>query len=349
MNQGIFYGLAAAALFGASTPFAKMLVGQVAPVMLAGLLYLGSGIGLGIWFLIRRGRAAQQHRTAPLSAGDLPWLAGAILCGGVAGPVLLMLGLAQTPASTVSLLLNMEGVLTALLAWFVFKENFDRRILLGMLLIVLAGGILSWEQGTELGMPLATLAIPAACLCWAIDNNLTRKISASDAVQIAGIKGLAAASVNLTIAFWLGAGLPAPGQVLAAGLIGVFGYGLSLVLFVLALRHLGSARTGAYFSTAPFVGAAVSILLLHDAPSPLFWLSALLMGIGIWLHLSERHRHRHAHEPILHAHEHEHDEHHQHAHDFAWDVKTPHSHSHQHTALVHTHRHFPDIHHQHKH
>jgi drug/metabolite transporter (DMT)-like permease len=349
MNQGIIYALSAAALFGASTPFAKMLLGQISPVMLAGLLYLGSGIGLMAWLLLRRLVQSGNRHSASLCAADASWLVGAILCGGVAGPVLLMLGLALTPASTASLLLNLEGVLTALLAWFVFHEQFDRRILIGMLLIVLAGGLLSWEQRPLLGMPWGALAIAGACLCWAIDNNLTRKVAASDAVQIAGIKGMAAAAVNLSLAWALGAGFPPAGTMLAAGLIGWCGYGLSLVLFVLALRHLGTARTGAYFSAAPFVGAVVSILLLHDVPSLLFYLAALLMGIGIWLHLSEKHGHLHRHEPASHTHAHYHDQHHQHAHDSGWDGTQPHSHPHRHDALSHKHEHFPDIHHRHTH
>lgn len=347
MKHGILYALAAAALFGASTPFAKILLGQLTPLMLAGLLYLGSGLGLSTWLLLRRMR--NRAAVAALGVADAPWLAGAILCGGVAGPVLLMLGLALTPASTASLLLNLEGVLTALLAWFVFKEQFDRRIFIGMMLIVLAGVLLSWEQQPQLGVPWGALAIVAACLCWAIDNNLTRKISAGDAVQIAAIKGLAAALVNLTLAWLLGAALPPAGTMLVAGLIGLSGYGVSLVLFVLALRHLGTARTGAYFSAAPFVGAALSVLLLHDAPGLLFYLAAMLMGIGIWLHISEKHHHLHRHEPNAHTHMHRHDEHHQHAHDFAWDGKEPHSHFHRHDALSHSHAHFPDIHHRHPH
>ena len=344
MNRGIPYALTAAALFGASTPFAKILVGQIPPVMLAGLLYLGSGLGLGAWLLLR-----MRQPTAGLTAADGPWLAGAILCGGVAGPVLLMLGIALTPASTASLLLNMEGVLTALLAWFVFKESFDRRILIGMLLIVLAGGLLSWEQRPQLGAPWGALATVAACLCWAIDNNLTRKISAGDAVQIAAFKGMAAALVNLSLAWMLGANLPAPGPLLAAGLIGLCGYGLSLVLFVLALRHLGAARTGAYFSAAPFVGAMMSIVLLHDTPSPVFYFSGLLMGLGIWLHISERHGHLHHHAATTHTHEHSHDAHHQHVHEFPCDQEQSHSHPHRHDALSHSHEHFPDIHHRHPH
>ena len=262
MNIGVLYALLSALLFGISTPLAKLLVGQIAPLMLAGLLYLGSGLGLLLWFVLRQTRG--EPRAARLTRPDLPWLAGAVLAGGVAGPALLMLGLSVTSASTASLLLNLEGVFTAALAWFVFKENFDRRIFLGMCCIVVAGSLLSWQPAlsststtAQSGLAWGTLAIIAACFCWAIDNNLTRKISASDAVQIAGIKGLVAGSINLTIALATGAAFPQVNNIVAAGLVGFGGYGLSLVMFVIALRHLGSARTGAYFSVAPFVGAVI--------------------------------------------------------------------------------------------
>lgn len=350
MHKGVIYALLAAALFGASTPFSKALLGQVAPVTLAGLLYLGSGIGLLIWFTLRALAAGDKRATsARLTLPDLPWLGGAILSGGIAGPVLLMIGLTLTPASSASLLLNMEGVLTALLAWFVFKENFDRRIFFGMVLIVAAGILLSWDQRPALGVPWGALAIVAACLCWAIDNNLTRRISAGDAVQIAGIKGLVAGSVNLSIALALGLPLPEASTALIAGVVGFGGYGLSLVLFVLALRHLGTARTGAYFSVAPFAGAAIALLMLGETPGPVFWLAATLMGAGIWLHLTEIHAHAHSHVLMSHAHGHSHDAHHQHTHDFSWDGKEPHSHPHQHEPLTHVHPHFPDIHHRHRH
>ena len=349
-RKGIIYALLAAALFGASTPFAKTLVGHVAPVSLAGLLYLGSGIGLLACYLVRAvvQRGAQDQPVA-LTAPDLPWLGGAIAAGGVAGPVLLMIGLTLTPASAASLLLNMEGVLTAMLAWFVFKENFDRRILVGMLLIVLAGALLTWEQIPVLGVPWGALAIIGACLCWAIDNNLTRKVSASDPLQIAGIKGLVAGTVNLSIALAMGYLLPDTRTLLTAGLVGFCGYGLSLVMFVLALRHLGTARTGAYFSAAPFVGAAISLVMLGDAPGPLFWTATALMGGGIWLHLTETHEHEHMHMPMVHTHEHSHDSHHQHGHDAGWDGKEPHAHPHAHAPLTHAHPHYPDIHHRHDH
>ncbi len=344
MQKAAIHALSAALLFGASTPFAKMLVGQVAPVMLAGLLYLGSGIGLLTWFLARSANA-----DARLTAKDAPWLAGAILFGGIAGPVLLMTGLALTPASAASLLLNTEGVLTALLAWFVFKENFDRRIFLGMALIVLGGTVLGWEQRPAVGVPWGPLAIVAACLCWAIDNNLTRKVSASDAVQTAGIKGMVAGIVNLSIALALGMPLPRIDTALTAGIIGFCGYGLSLVLFVLGLRHLGASRTGAYFSVAPFVGAVISLLILREAPSIALLAAGALMGVGVWLHLTERHEHTHTHEPMEHTHEHMHDAHHQHAHDFPWDGTSPHAHPHRHEPVTHSHTHFPDIHHRHPH
>ena len=347
MNPGIAYALLGAALFGASTPIAKLLVGEIAPVMLAGLLYAGSGVGLGLWLAVRGSlwRAAERPRFAP---GDYKWLAGAVVSGGVIGPALLMFALAASSASSVSLLLNLESVFTALLAWFVFRENFDRRLMLGMSLIVCGGVILGWRPG-DVATSWPALAVAGACLCWALDNNLTRKISAGDSVKIAGIKGLAAGAVNLCVAAAFGAALPAPKVAAAAALVGLLGYGVSLALFVVALRHLGTARTGAYFSTAPFIGAAASFALLGEAPDTSFWVAAGLMAVGVALHLTERHRHTHRHEALTHAHPHTHDEHHRHQHDFAWDGAEPHSHTHEHDLLSHSHAHFPDIHHRHSH
>jgi drug/metabolite transporter (DMT)-like permease len=347
VNPGIAYALLGAALFGASTPIAKLLVGEIGPVMLAGLLYAGSGLGLGLWLAVRDSlsRAAERPRFTP---GDYKWLAGAVILGGVIGPALLMLGLAASSASSVSLLLNLESVLTALLAWFVFRENFDRRLILGMSLIVCGGVILGLRPG-ETAASWPGLAVAGACLCWALDNNLTRKISAGDSVKIAGVKGLAAGTVNLCAAAAFGAALPAPEIVAAAALVGLLGYGVSLALFVVALRQLGTARTGAYFSTAPFIGAAASFALLGEAPDASFWIAAVLMAVGVALHLTERHRHMHRHEALTHTHPHTHDEHHCHEHDFAWDGNEPHSHTHAHDRLSHSHAHFPDIHHRHSH
>ncbi len=341
---GVGVALMAAALFGLSTPFAKLLLGNVSPWLLAGLLYIGSGIGLTALYF--------SHRTpeeAGLKRADLSWLAGAVAFGGIIAPVLLLFGLRLTPASSASLLLNLEGVFTALLAWFAFHENFDRRIALGMGLIVAGGVVLSWHSSHGLTLPLGSLLIVGACLCWAIDNNLTQKVSASNPYQIAAIKGVVAGSVNLGLAFLMGAKLPALHLALGGLLVGFIGYGLSLACFVLALRNIGTARTGAYFSLAPFVGAVVSLLLLHELVGPLFVVAVLCMGAGVWLHLTEKHEHKHTHELMTHTHRHSHDEHHQHEHAPGVDPTEPHTHEHTHEPLTHTHPHYPDLHHRHGH
>lgn len=346
MNLSVLYALVAAALFGASTPLAKLLGVDTPPILLAGLLYLGSGVGLT---LVRLSRDRGWQRPG-LPAGEWPWLLGAIFFGGVLAPVALMFGLTRTAGATASLMLNLESVLTAVLAWVVFKENADRRIVIGMIAIVLGGIVLSWPQETAMDHDwTGPLAVAFACLCWAIDNNLTRKVSASDALFIAGSKGLAAGVVNGGLALAIGSQLPALGTLGSILLVGFLGYGVSLVLFVLALRGLGSARTGAYFSTAPFLGAAVAILMLGESVSVIFLLAAALMALGVWIHLMENHVHEHQHEPLDHSHRHTHDEHHQHEHDFEWDGTEPHSHPHVHAPIRHSHAHFPDVHHRHRH
>ena len=351
-RRGVAYALGAAALFGASTPFAKLLLGDVPPVLLAGLLYLGSGCGLTIWglvaWLVARSRGVAR-REASLKRKDAPWLAGAVFFGGVLGPVCLMLGLAATAASTASLLLNLEGVFTALLAWYAFRENFDRRVALGMAAIVAGGVVLSWAGMPEPGIPWGALAVAVACLCWAVDNNLTRKVSAADPLQTAAIKGLVAGPVNVAVGLAVGGGLPGMLPLLGAGVVGFLGYGVSLTLFVLALRHLGTARTGAYFSVAPFIGAAVSLILFRELPGLAFMAAAVLMGVGVSLHLTEKHEHEHVHEEMEHDHLHVHDAHHQHEHLPTDPPGEPHSHPHRHAPLRHTHAHYPDIHHRHRH
>jgi drug/metabolite transporter (DMT)-like permease len=346
MTKSILYALGAAALFGASTPLAKVLGLNVSPILLAGLLYLGSGLGLTVTRLIRD----RGWQSAGLTASEWPWLIGAIAFGGVLGPVSLMFGLTLTSGTTASLLLNLEAVLTALLAWMVFKENADRRIVVGMIAIVAGGVLLGWPQtSADIHGWVGPVAVAIACFCWAIDNNLTRKVSASDALFIAGIKGLVAGVVNCVLGIALGMHLPELSLLGPTLLVGFLGYGVSLVLFVLALRGLGTARTGAYFSTAPFLGAAISILLLGEAVTWVFWVAAGLMGVGVWIHLTESHSHEHQHEPQTHDHPHVHDEHHQHEHAFEWDGTQPHSHLHDHAPIQHSHPHFPDIHHRHPH
>jgi drug/metabolite transporter (DMT)-like permease len=346
-SYGVAMALGSAALFGASTPLAKALIGGgLDPWLLAGLLYLGSGAGLALVTLVRR--AGLPSAEAPLRRADLPWLGLIVLAGGVVGPVLLMLGLARTEASTASLLLNLEGLATMAIAWIVFRENVDRNLLLGAFAILAGALLLSWRGGPG-GLGIGALAIAGACLAWGIDNNLTRKLSSADPVQIAMIKGRAAGAVNLCLAISLGAAAPGAGAIAAAGIVGFFGYGVSLVLFVLALRHLGTARTGAYFSMAPFIGAALAVALFGEPITPQLVGAAILMAIGLYLHLSEQHEHAHTHEGMEHEHKHIHDAHHQHAHGPDDEPGEPHSHRHRHMPLTHRHPHYPDLHHRHLH
>jgi drug/metabolite transporter (DMT)-like permease len=338
-QPGVPAALGAALLFGAGTPLAKWLLDTVSPWLLAGLLYLGSGIGLTLY------RHAVHAPAVRLPRNELAWFAGAILSGGVVGPVLLMIGLTGMPASGASLLLNAEGVFTALLAWFAFKENFDRRIALGMCAIVAGAVVLSWPDEIRFAGLWPSVAILGACLAWGIDNNLTRKISLADATWIASMKGLVSGGVNLILAFSIGASIPPLQNVAGAMLVGFLAYGVSLALFVVGLRHLGTARTGAYFSVAPFFGAILALLMGEPITMPLV-LAGVLMALGAWLHLTEQHEHEHIHEAMRHDHEHVHDEHHRHDHNVPVVAGTRHRHVHWHQPLMHKHTHFPDAHHR---
>ena len=259
-----------------------------------------------------------------------------------------MFGLAHTTAGNGSLLLNLEGLATMGIAWVVFRENVDRRLLLGAFAIIAGAVALSW-QGQGVGLDLGSFLIAGACFAWGIDNNLTRKLSSADPLQIAMLKGLAAGSVNLLLALWQGAALPEPEVVAAAGVTGFLGYGVSLVLFVQGLRYLGSARTGAYLSLAPFIGAMLAVLALGEAVTPQFAIAGGLMALGLWLHLAERHDHEHVHEAMEHEHRHRHDEHHQHQHGTGDPLGEPHTHWHRHEPMRHKHLHYPDLHHWHGH
>lgn len=341
-DKGVLAALSAAALFGAGTPLAKQLLHSVSPWLMAGLLYLGSGIGMSLYRLWSRSSPVTMPRA------DRPWFLGAVMAGGVVAPVLLMFGLSGMPASGASLLLNAEGVFTALLAWFAFKENFDRRIALGMVAILAGAMILSWPEEFRLTAVWPALAVLGACAAWALDNNLTRRVSLTDASWIAAAKGLTAGSVNLLIAISVGASMPSLPQTGAAMVLGFVAYGASLALFVVALRHLGTARTGAYFSVAPFFGAVLALALGETLTLGLV-AAGVLMGIGVWLHLNEMHDHSHSHELLEHEHEHEHDEHHRHGHDHPVTTGARHRHWHRHEPLTHSHPHYPDAHHTHRH
>jgi len=342
-QPGVKAVLLAALLFGASTPLAKTLLGNVGPWMLAGLLYLGSGLGLSLY------RGIVRAPALPIPRRERAWLGAAIVAGGIAAPALLMFGLRGMRASDASLLLNAEGVFTTLLAWFVFRENFDRRVLLGMGAIVAGAWALSGPGSHQAVHAGPLFLVLGACAMWALDNNLMRQVSLAEPTRVAALKGLVAGTVNLSIALMLGAAMP-PTLVAFAGLaMGGLAYGASLALFVVGLRHLGTARTGAYFSVAPFFGALVAIVFLKE---PLSWpimAAGALMALGVWLHLTEHHSHMHSHQALEHDHEHVHDLHHQHAHESPVPPGTRHRHRHRHALMTHEHAHFPDAHHRHDH
>lgn len=307
-HPGVAAALVAALLFGAGTPLAKALLAEVSPWLLAGLLYLGAGLGLLLW------RRARRMAPVRLPRGDVPWLAAAILCGGIVAPVLLMVGIAGMPATGASLLLNAEGVFTALIAWVVFGENVDRRVAAGMVAIAAGAVVLSWPGEVQFASPWPSLAVLGACALWAVDNNLTRRVSFVEATWLAMVKGLVAGVVNLCLAVAVGSTLPSPAVLAGTLLVGFASYGASLALFVLGLRLLGTARTGAYFSVAPFFGAALAVVLLGESVTAQLVVAGGLMAVGVWLHLSETHGHPHAHGAVIHEHPHYPDVEHRHDH-----------------------------------
>jgi drug/metabolite transporter (DMT)-like permease len=326
-----------------------------------------------------RGALGQKTLEAPLRRADLPRFALAVLLGGAVAPALLLLGLQHTSASSGALLLNLEGVATMGIAWLIVRENVDRRLLIGAIAITAGAVLLSWSgagagaggaggdlpmglpeglpkglpeglpEGSPSAAPYGALLIALACLAWGVDNNLTRTLSSANPVQIAMLKGLVAGSTNAALALAMGAALPPLPVILGAAVVGFFGFGLSLVLFVQALRNLGAARTSAYFSTAPFIGAILAVMLFAEPVSATLLVAGALMALGVYLHLSESHAHEHVHSTLQHEHRHNHDEHHQHGHGADDPVTEPHSHWHRHTPVLHKHPHYPDLHHRHGH
>jgi drug/metabolite transporter (DMT)-like permease len=343
LQRYAFLALASAALFGAAAPALKPIAGAVHPVLLAGLLYLGSFLGLALARLLRRTKRGE----APLSRHDLPALAGAIVAGGLVAPVLLVWGLSGLAASAASLLLAAEAVLTMLLAALLFREAVPARVWIAATLIFGAAVVLAWTPGLSIPVSLHALAVLAACLLWGLDNNLTSRISLADPFSIAMWKGLVAGGVNTSIGLALVPAAPAASWLLALA-AGALAYGASLVLYVLALRHLGTARTAAHFGTAPFFGAALAIAFLGEPLSASILAAFALTGLATWLALTERHRHQHEHEALDHEHRHVHDRHHQHDHR-GDEGPEPHSHPHHHPPMRHRHAHFPDLHHRHRH
>ena len=350
MNRNHIYpiiqALIAALLFGASAPLAKLLLGEVEPIPLAAFLYLGSGLGLLGIKLFQRINQQGLNSEAQIKKPDYGWLAGAIIAGGIAAPIILLFSLQSTPAATASLLLSFEGVATTLIAFFAFKESISRRAWWAIALITLASIFLSVNLNAEWGFSLGALGIIAACILWGIDNNFTRNISAKDPLTIVTIKGLGAGSFSLGMAMILGNKLPAWEVVLGALVLGSLSYGASIVLFIHAMRGIGAARTSALFSSAPLAGMLLSFLLYREFPSWMFIFAFPLMVAGTLFLVSEEHEHDHVHEMTIHEHAHVHDDGH---HEHEGDCAQKHSHIHKHDKLVHAHHHMPDLHHRHTH
>lgn len=338
----------AAVLFGACTPISKLLLGDIEPIPMAAFLYFGSGIGMLLFGIIRRMKNNFTELEAKIGKDDIKWLIGAIIAGGVIAPIVLMFSLRNTPASTASLLLNFEGVATTLIAVIVFKEAIGRRIWLAVASITAASILLSWNLNGEWGFSIGSLGIILACSLWGIDNNFTRNISAKDPIITVIIKGIGAGIFSLLLGFITQSSFPGIKIALGAMLLGCFGYGLSIKLFISAMRNLGASRTSAFFGTAPFVGALLSFLLFRELPNTLFYIALPIMLMGAILILGEEHEHVHLHDSLEHEHRHSHnDEHHTHNHIDGLELE--HTHLHMHAYIEHSHIHTPDIHHRHVH
>lgn len=338
----------AALFFGCITPATKFLANDLPPQSMAGLLYVFAGIGLLAILLFKQDFLNSFSR---IQRKDYKWFSLATVFGGILGPAFLTYGVHYISGSTASLLLNLEAVLTSLIAWYIFKEHFEKKIVYGMILIILGCLTLSLNSTVTSGadQPLGFFLICLACLSWGIDNNVTRNISHLDPILIASFKGLIAGSTNLLLGYLIGEKLTLNIEILQIGVIGFFGVGVSLVAFIVSLGSIGTARTGAIFSTAPFIGSILSILFLSESMTLPLAIALLLMAGGVWFHLSEDHDHEHSHSELAHSHEHVHDEHHQHRHSANEEAGEPHTHHHAHLPMRHKHPHFPDIHHQHEH
>lgn len=347
-GSGAMEGLLAAALFGLSAPLSKLLLADVDPVVLAGLLYLGAGICLGSLAVLRIA-FGRRDSEASLERRDLPWVGGAILVGGVLAPILLLFGLARTPATTASLLLTLETAATAGLAALLFREAVGRTAWLAIGLVTVGGLLLAFDPQGAWGLSSGCLLIAGACVLWGLDNNLTRHVSLRDPISLVTLRGLGAGAFSLLLALVLGRPFPPWGAAGAAIALGAASYGASIVLFVRSLRKLGAARTGTLFGAAPFLAAGVSLLVFREVPAPTAYVALFLMLAAVWLLARERHEHPHLHKPIVHAHRHAHDLHHTHTHAAGTMTREAHSHVHEHAELHHAHSHRPDAHHRHPH
>ena len=347
-KQPLIYIFVSAALFGISPPLAKLLVKDIPPVALAGFLYFGAFAGLSLYSIMRRIVSTESIKSTNLKKGDFPWLFGAVLSGGIIAPICLMFGLSRISGFTTSLLLNLEGIFTAVIAVIFFKEKAGKRLWLALTCMTLAGGFLTWDSSQGKFNFLGPLLVTLSMICWGIDNNLTRNISTRNPMQITRIKGFVSGLVSISLAYILGMDIQWDLSILYALLLGSFSYGISLVFFIKALEGLGSFRAGIFFSLAPFIGAVTSLILLQEWIGWVMFPAVLLTVAGFWLISTENHWHPHLHQEAVHTHLHNHKDIH-HVHEHADVPQDPHVHEHKHLEENHIHPHWPDTHHRHEH
>lgn len=349
LSRGYAYGLAAAALFGVSPPLAKLLLPEGGPLLIAGLLYLGAGLGLLAFDLLSYRRSRTARREAPVRSSDLPLLTGIVVTGGIMGPVLMLWGLQHLSGVVTSLLLNLEAPFTILLAIVFFREHMEKSETMGALLIMAAAAVLNYRPGDVRIDVLGFAAVVGACLCWAIDNNLSQRISLRDPIVVTRIKTFGAGTCTLSLALLTGHSLPRPSILLAALVLGLFSYGLSLVLDIQALRLVGAAREAGCFATAPFIGAVAAVPILGERWGSSEIAAMAVMAVGVALLLRAHHSHLHVHTELLHDHTHLHEDHHDHEHESGCPIEEPHAHPHYHLPLTHDHPHVSELHHRHEH
>lgn len=343
---GAVAGLLSAVLFGASVPITKQLLPEVAPTLLAGLLYLGGGLAVGTVRLAARQRIVE----ASLGRADLPRVLAIVVLGGIVGPLALVNGLRTVSGVSGALLLNLEGPLTVLVAITVFHEHLGRRAALGAGLVFLGACLLAVPgAGAGAARLSGVLLLATACAAWALDNNLTQGLAGKDPWQLVIAKTVGAGSGMVGLALALGDRFPAGRLVLSALLLGALAYGASVLLDAFALRLLGAAREAAFFATAPFAGALLSVPVLGERLGATQLAAGAVMLVGVAILVRERHGHEHTHETLEHTHRHVHDDHHQHPHPEGIDPTRPHAHPHRHAPLTHAHAHVSDAHHRHVH
>jgi len=347
-KQPLIYILISAALFGISPPFAKLLVKNIPPVALAGLLYLGAFAGLSLYSMIQGIVSTEKLRSVNLKKGDFLWLFGAILSGGIIAPICLMFGLSRISGFTTSLLLNLEGIFTAIIAVIFFKENAGKRLWLALICMTAAGIFLTWDSSQGKFNLFGPLLVTLSMICWGIDNNLTRNISTRNPIQIARIKGFVSGLVSISLVYILGMSIKWDVNIFYALLLGSFSYGISLLFFIKALEGLGSFRAGMFFSLAPFIGAVISLILLQEWIGWVMFPAIILTIAGVWLISTEKHSHLHLHQEEIHTHLHNHKDIH-HMHEHTETVRESHIHEHRHIEEYHVHSHWPDTHHRHEH